>query len=127
MAAIYDEIVLRWEGEEYTVQPSYEMLQTIEAQGISIVAVARRMMQGEPRMTEVSFVVAEMLKSADCDVKASKVYEHLLTDCTEKDFQAVCNAVITAFTPRKRDQQGNAAAPRKGGKKKAAKKKASRS
>ena len=63
MAPIYQEIQLKWEGEEYTIQPSFRMVQEIEAGRISISGVIRKMALGEPQMSQVSEIIAFMLKS----------------------------------------------------------------
>ena len=63
MAAIYEEIVLAWEGEEYTVQPDYRMVQRIESRGISIMGVCHKIARGEPPTSQVAEIIAHMLTS----------------------------------------------------------------
>ena len=48
MAAVYEEIVLAWKGEQYTVKPSFRMVQRIEAGGISIAGVTHWISEGQP-------------------------------------------------------------------------------
>lgn len=124
MAAIYDEVVLNWEGEEYIVQPSYKMIQSIESKGVSIVGLSNRLMQGEPPMSQIALVISHMLQSAGArSARPDEVYAHLLSEADEDELQWLCEAVVTAFTPRRKDQSKNDDAPRKASKKKASSKK----
>jgi hypothetical protein len=114
MAAIYEEIVLAWEGEQYTVRPDYRMVQRIEAAGISIFGVCQRMSRGEPQMSQVSEMIARMLQSGGAKrVTPERVYAHLLTQADEKEFQRIAMALMTAFIPRERDS-GNSEGPEDG-------------
>lgn len=122
MAAIYDEIVLSWGGEEYTIQPSYGMIQAIESQGVSIVGVSQRLMQGDPPISLVAQIVSHMLRTAGAKATPQEVYEHLMTDADSDEIASVCEAVISAFTPRKKDQEGNGDQPGKATKKRSSKK-----
>lgn len=122
MAAIYDEIVLSWGGEEYTIQPSYRMIQSIESQGVSIVGVSQRLIQGEPPISLVAQIVSHMLRSAGAKASPDQVYEHLMTEADSDEIAYICEAVVSAFTPRKKDQEGNAEQPRTAAKKRSSKK-----
>lgn len=122
MSAVYDEVVLQWDGEEHTVHPSYRMIQAIESQGISIIGLSNRLIQGEPPMSQVSFVIAHMLRSAGVKVKPEDVYDYVMTEADQDEIAWLCEAVVTAFTPRQKDQAKNAEAPGKAKKKASSKK-----
>lgn len=111
MSAFYEEIVLAWGGEEYTVQPDYRMVQRIEARGISILGVSQRMARGEPQMSQVSEIISLMLQSAGAKrVTPEKVYAHLMTHADAKEFERIAEALMVAFVPRDKDS-GNSEGP----------------
>ena len=65
MAAVYHEIVLAGDGEEYTVRPSFLMVQLIEANGISIVGVCHRFERGDIHWTATPDLLPSCLNRAN--------------------------------------------------------------
>lgn len=123
MAAVYEEIVLAWEGEEYTVQPDFRMVQRIESGGISIIGVCQRTSRGEPPMSHVAEILAHMLQSGGAKTATpERVYAHLMAKADAKEVGRILMAITAAFVPVERPS-GNSAAPAAGGDQKKRKKK----
>lgn len=111
MAPIYREIVLSWRGEEVTVQPSYRMVQRIEASGISIVGVLESIRRGEPRLSQVGEIVSHMLQSGGAkNATPELVWTHLAAHMTDEEWIRIVEALSIAFIPQEKTQ-GNSAAP----------------
>ena len=106
MAAIYEEIVLSWNGEEITVKPDYRLVQKIEARGRSIMAVVNKLVSGEePPMSHVAEIIAHMLISGGAKrVTPERVYEYLVSRAKGDEYLRIATALITAFIPRDTDQ-----------------------
>lgn len=114
MSAIYEEIVLSWEGKEYTVRPDYRMVQRIEARGISILGVCQRLSRGEPQMSQVSEIIGYMLQSGGAKrATPERVYAHLVTHADATEIERIASALMTAFIPQERNP-GNSGAPVEG-------------
>lgn len=104
MSAIYEEIVLGWKGEKFTVQPSYRMVQVIEARGLSILGVCRRLARGEPPMSHVAEIISHMLKSGGAKgATPENVYEHLMSHADAEEWEWIAAALTTAFIPQEKD------------------------
>ena len=113
MAAIYEEIVLRWDGEEYTVQPSFRMAQRIEARGISIMGVVEKIHRGEPPATQIAEIIAHMLHSGGAKrATPERVYAQL-TLAEPEEWLRITTAIIIGFIPQEPDQ-GNSGGPEDG-------------
>lgn len=114
MGAIYEEIVLAWDKEHYTVRPDYRMVQRIEARGISIIGVCRRMTQGEPPMSQVAEIISHMLQSGGAKTATpERVYEHLVTNADSEELERIGVAIMNAFVPKARSS-GNSEGPANG-------------
>ena len=112
MAPMYEEIVLGWEGEEYTVQPDYRMVQRIESRGISIVGVCQRMSRGEPPMSQVAEIVAHMLQSGGAkNAKPERIYAHLMANAEAEELERITTALMTAFVPQERSSGNSEGRP----------------
>ncbi len=114
MAAIYEEIVLAWEGEEYTVQPDYRMVQRIESRGISIMGVMDKWQRGEPQASQISGILAHMLQSGGAKkATPARVYAHLAAHADGEEWLRIYTAILLAFVPREPDS-GNSVGPADG-------------
>jgi len=116
MSAIYEEIVLGWEGKEYTVRPDYRMVQRIEASrpaglGISIVRLITELEGPYPPVTQVGEVVSMMLQSAGAKTATpERVFAHLMVHSTAEEWSRIQVALRTSFIPREKSS-GNSGAP----------------
>lgn len=114
MSAIYEEIVLAWKGEQYTVQPSFRMVQRIEAGGISIAGVAHKISIGQPPTSQVAEIIAHMLTSGGAKgATPERVYEHLAAKADAEEWVWIRTAITMAFIPQEPDS-GNSGGPADG-------------
>ena len=114
MAAIYEEITLAWDGQEYTVQPDYRMVQRIERRGISIIGVCNRIQTGDPPTSQVAEIIAHMLTSGGAKgATPERVYAHLAAKADADEWSAICTAIIMGFIPQETDP-GNSGGPANG-------------
>ncbi len=111
MAAIFREVELTWQGEAYTVTPTYRLIQRVE-QRVSIAGLASRIQSGEPPLTQIAFVLAALLNAAGADVDEEDVYTELHAAQDAAAVQQMVRVVLTAFTPEV--PVGNAPASRTG-------------
>lgn len=106
MAAIFDEVKLTWDGEQYTVTPTYRMIQQIE-QHVSIAGISQRMAEGNPPMSHVAEVVAVLLRNAGAQVSSDEVYEAMLTDMDAAQISDIATIVMSAFVPRSKNSDSS--------------------
>jgi len=100
MAPIFREVILEWEGVEYTCTPTFRLIQEIE-QNFSIMGIANRMASGEPPVSHAAEVIARLLKHGGCaGVTAEDVYINLLNaETSPEDFVGLVNTTLEAFVP----------------------------
>ena len=112
MAAIYQEIELKWKGETYTVTPTYGLIQRIE-QKYSIAGISARIANGEPPISHIAAIISILLTAAGAkNATPEDVYEAIVTEMDQDLFGDFCATVISGFIP----QRGNGGAPEKGAK-----------
>lgn len=115
MAPIYEEIVLAWQGTEYTIHPDYRMVQRIEASrpaglGISIVRLLTDLETPYPAVTQVGEIMSFMLQSAGAKTATpEEVFAHLVHATTD-EWIRIRVALARAFIPQERSS-GNSGAP----------------
>lgn len=113
MASIYEEVTLSWEDKEYTVQPTFRMVQRIEGRGISIFGVYNSITQGEPRVTQVAEIISALLTSGGAKTATpEKVYKRIVHS-DEDEWARIANAILAVFMPRD-TRSGNSAVPEEG-------------
>jgi len=120
MAAVYQDILMEWEGVEYTVKPSMRLLQDIE-QKFSISRVAHRITTGDVPLSHMASIVGIMLRSAGAEVTDDEVFSELMQGDAQV-VQDMAIALISAAFPFVGADQGNAQAPKPAAKKAARKK-----
>jgi len=102
MAAIYEEVRINWDGEEYKITPTYRMIQQIE-QNISIAGVSARIASGNPPISHMAEIIAILLRNAGAKVSPDKVYEVMLTEMTDKEIGDMTSIIMSAFVPRSKN------------------------
>lgn len=115
MAPVYREVVLAWGGKEYTVTPTYELIQKIE-QKVSLSDTINRLGVGRPPISHMAWVVATMLNHAGCkSATPEQVYEVLAADLYEDGgehvFVEISTGLLEAFLPQRKSKRGNEDAP----------------
>ena len=116
MAAIFEEVTIAWQGEEYTVTPTYRMVQQIE-QRVSIAGMSDRIMRGEPPISHMAEVIAIMLRHGGAKVTPEDVYAELMTTDDVEALSGLAHTVVTAFVPGKKSASPAAKPKATGGKK----------
>ena len=107
MAAIFEEVTITWgtdeDGEpvEYTVTPTYRMVQQIE-QRVSIAGMANRIANGEPPISHMAEVLSTLLRGAGADASPDDVYAELMTTDDSDALGELASVVMTAFVPQKK-------------------------
>lgn len=114
MAPIYRKIVLAWKGKEYTVDPSFEMVQQIESSGISIMGVVRGIYEGQPLASKMGAIIAHMLHSGGAKGVTPKEVYGYLANCSPEEWQRITTSITVAFLPQE-PESGNAEALGDGG------------
>jgi hypothetical protein len=113
MTAIYEDVTITWQGHDYVIKPTYQMINRIEAQGVSVTSVANRTMKGDPPISHIAMIVAFMLRSAGAGVTPEDVYAHFMTSGDLDQVSNLALLVSTAFFPRV-NAPGNQTAPATG-------------
>lgn len=110
MTAIYEEISITWEGKEYTVKPTYALINRIEGQGVSIAGVVNRVQRGEPPMSHIALIFAMLLQAGGCRVSPEDVYAFMHSEgCDRDQIGQIVTLALTAFFPKQKT--GNVPAP----------------
>lgn len=107
MAAIFEEVSICWgydeEGNriEYTVRPTYRMVQAIE-QKVSIAGISDRIMRGDPPISHMAYIISFLLRQAGADVDEESVFEELMISEDPDAIGDLARLIITAFVPQKK-------------------------
>jgi len=107
MAAIFEEVTITWGTDddgnpvEYTVTPTYRMIQQIE-QRVSIAGISNRIMNGEPPISHMAEVIAILLRHAGARVSPDEVYEAIMTTDNPDMMHDLATVIVTAFVPQKK-------------------------
>ena len=108
MAAIFNDVLITYNGKQYTVKPTFEMINKIEQPefsgglGISLAGLSARSANGQVAVTEVARIMALMLRSQVCDVTDGDMYVALMA-C--ENMQELLNAVLNSFFPVVKSEQ----------------------
>ena len=107
MSAIFEEVTITWgvdddgNAVEYTVTPTYRMIQLIE-QRVSIAGISNRIMNGEPPISHMAEVISILLRHAGARVSPDEVYEAIMTTDNPDMMHDLATVVVTAFVPQKK-------------------------
>ena len=115
MAAVYQDIMLVWRDQEYTIKPTMRLMQDIE-QKFSISRVAHRITNGDAPLSHMAAIVGAMLRSAGAEVTDDDVFSELMQGDAQV-VQSMAIALISAAFPFSGAAQGNAQAPKPAAKK----------
>lgn len=75
MAAIWSDITLEWDGEEYTVRPTMELINILEqGEGRSLSKMFIRLNQKDLPSSVACDLIAKVLQYAGADVSAEDVF-----------------------------------------------------
>ena len=105
MSAIFEPVTITWDGQEFTVTPTYRMVQQLE-QHVSIAGVASRAEAGNPPMSHIAYIVSFLLTQAGKPVPADDVYGVMLADMDTDQIQELASVAVSAFMPTKKSDSG---------------------
>lgn len=98
MAATFDEIELKWRGEEYRITPNFRLINRIE-QDVSLAKLAVRIQSGDLPMSHVASVFTHLLNAAGVKSDPEAVYCELMLS-GEEQIQHAVGLALSAFFPR---------------------------
>jgi hypothetical protein len=111
--ALFREVKLTWQGEDYWVTPSNRILRRMESDGVILASLVSQLSRGEPMLASVSYVVAFLLKEAGADVTEDAVLEELsggdakvIEHLAVKVFEALVPQPLDPKKPVARSQNG---------------------
>jgi len=114
MAPVFKEVEFEWKGKAYKVTPTFQHIQILE-QRISLYSLAKRVLTGQPPLSEVAELIAAMLSWADCtdeEATAEHIYAKLFWGDDAAVLREAATQVLLAFLPPR--LPGNEEAPEKG-------------
>ena len=101
MASIYPEVVIGWKGVDYTVKPTFELINRIENH-ISTASIAGRMQNGDVPTSHVALLLAEMLRFAGASVTNQEVHQEMCHGSQDELWSVAVEALNATFpTPKK--------------------------
>lgn len=101
MASVYREVSISWNGKDYTVRPTFELINRIE-NTISAAGIAGRMEKGDVPVSHVAFLLAEMLRFAGVKVTNEEIHQELFHGDADALWLVASNALAAMFpTPKK--------------------------
>ncbi len=109
---MFDDVYISWEGKEYCITPTFQMLRRLEGQGISIAGVAARTAGGQPPMSQVAEIIAFLLQQQGVKATAEKVYEEMCYS-NRQDVADLTTVVLSAFFPKKKTNNDTAKSTKK--------------
>ena len=115
MAPVYAEITMSWGGKDYTITPTFGMIQKIE-QNLSIAGLISRAYGSNPPYSQMASLLAFCLKYAGCNDKeasAENINYELWHGDDREALQLAASQVMMALVPRHADQ-GNPTPPKGG-------------
>lgn len=113
MAAVFQELVLEWEGNEYRITPTMSLINRIEAQDISLSGIALMTSQGRPPFGHIATAVALILQQAGVkDATPEKVYGEI-TRMEADVLTGMIEAIMLAAFPWSGKAEAPATSPKK--------------
>jgi hypothetical protein len=79
MGGVFRDVVIAWEGVDYTFTPSMRTIRTIEGGGVSVMQVLSDLGEGKVHLASLSYIAAALLKSAGARTSDEKIYTAMLT------------------------------------------------
>lgn len=113
MAAIFNEVVISYEGKEYSVKPTFDIINRIEMPatagglGISLSGLAARAANGDVAVSEVSKVVALLLNVSGAKVSPEDVYVAIMTAEDPRQYIDVISKAIFPVTKPAKAEEGS--------------------
>ena len=92
--SVFRDIEMEYEGQTYTVTPSNRLLRRIEAE-VSIMAMFSKFQSGKPVISELAFVIAVFLNSANAGVTEDEVAQELNWDLVHNNGDGIKSLMVS--------------------------------
>jgi hypothetical protein len=103
MSAVGRDVSVSYGGKSYSLSPSNRLLRRIEGEVGSIMEVMSKTASAKPPVSEVAFIVSELLIAAQVpDVDEDVIYQELMEDLLGNKgvfFGKMCELIGAAITP----------------------------
>lgn len=110
---IYPEITIEWAGEEYSVTPTFRVINKIE-QSVNLATIGSSTMNdGAPRLSNLAVIYAALLNSVGVNVGADEVYAAMYgandgAGLTQAEIIQASAEVVAALIPRNAPKEKSA-------------------
>jgi hypothetical protein len=94
--AVFREITLPWDGEEYTVVPKISILRRCEQKGLRFTRLLQSFQSGEPEIGALTLLISELLQEAGADVTEDDVFAVMMGG-DEKTIERLALPAIQGF------------------------------
>jgi hypothetical protein len=108
MGGVFRDVVIAWEGVDYTFTPSNRLLRSIEGQGVNIAKLLQGLGSGDVIVSHLAYVAAAFLRAGGAQVTEDQTYRALMTGKTG-EISALAEAVAAAIVPQGPDEKKPAA------------------
>jgi hypothetical protein len=102
MAAIFEDVAISYQGQTYTVKPTFELINKIEQSrvsgglGISLAGLTARASRGDVPVSEVARILGYMLRTEGAPASDEDMYVEIMSSDNASQY---IEAVTTAFFP----------------------------
>lgn len=114
MGAVFRDLNVEWGGRRYVVTPSNRLLRRIEGgpDGVSLIGMSQDAARGQPKMSQIAYVVAVLLQSAGCEVTEDEVLAAMTDPARAVQAGEVASLLIANLFPAPDHDPEKPAAPR---------------
>lgn len=95
---IFRSAEIEWQGQIYKFVPSMRLLRDIERE-VSILHVASTVHNGQPRLSHMAFIIAQVMRHAGAKVSEEEITAELMVGDAAAVF-GLYHAVIEAISPQ---------------------------
>lgn len=105
MAAIFNDVVIAYNGEKHTIKPTFALINKIEQPvlsgglGISLAGLSAKASRGDVPISEVARVLGFLLRESGVDVADEDMYAEILAVDNEPVIADYVTVITTAFFP----------------------------
>jgi hypothetical protein len=95
--AVFSEVIIPWDGADYTCKPSMSLIRRCEQKGFRLTRLLNSFADGDPEIGMLTLLLSEMLRQGGADVTDDDVGGYLLT-AGEAGVADLVVPALTAFT-----------------------------
>ena len=97
---VYKELEFTYQGEAYSIKPTFEVIQKLEAAGVSAIVLAARISMGQLPIADTAKFMQMLLKQCGIALPIEEVHHNV--SVAEEDLQSAFNVVneaVVCFHP----------------------------